>query len=88
MFLLLPEISDQNRKSQDVIRAVEDVKNKNKTYRQAQAFYGVPASVIGQRLTGKRKTPIDCRGRGRKTALLPEIEDVLEKCLIEGAVSL
>lgn len=71
--------------TEDVIRAVEDVQNKNKTYRQAQDFYGVPASVICQRLTGKRKTAIDCNTRGRKTALSKEVEDILETCLIKRA---
>jgi len=58
-----------SHQQEDVIRAVEDV----------------PASVICRRLTWKRKTPIDCRERGRKKAISPEIEDVFEKCLIERA---
>ncbi|CAH2011006.1 unnamed protein product [Acanthoscelides obtectus] len=62
--------------SEDIRRAVEDVANKNKTYRAAQEFYGVPKSVICQRLTGKRRTPI---------VLSAEVENTIEKCILARA---
>ncbi|CAH2005812.1 unnamed protein product [Acanthoscelides obtectus] len=62
--------------SEDIRRAVEDVANKNKTYRAAEEFYGVPKSVICQRLTGKRRTPI---------VLSAQVENTIEKCILARA---
>ena len=70
---------------QDLRRAIEDVQNRNKTYRQAQVFYGVPIAVICQRVSGNRRTAIDCTSRGRKTALSAEVEEIIEKSLISRA---
>ncbi|CAH2016177.1 unnamed protein product, partial [Acanthoscelides obtectus] len=51
----------------------------------AQEFYGVPISVICQRLSGKRRTPIDSVARGRKPALSAEVENTIEKCILARA---
>ncbi|CAH1978091.1 unnamed protein product [Acanthoscelides obtectus] len=71
--------------SEDIRRAVEDVANKNKTYRAAQELYGVPISVICQRLTGKRRTPIGSVARARKPALSAEVENTIERCILTRA---
>lgn len=41
---------------QDVLDAVMDVRNRNKTYKEAAEFYHVPVSVIADRVTGKVKS--------------------------------
>lgn len=69
---------------EDLARAVQDVDNKNMTYRQAQEYYNVPIAVISQRLNG-RKTAIDSAGRGRKTALSPKTEKKIVECLLARA---
>jgi hypothetical protein len=35
---------------EDMERAVSDVENKNKTFRQAEEFYGIPKAVIYHRI--------------------------------------
>lgn len=68
----------------DLINAVTDVQNHNKTYRQAQEYYNVPIAVISQRING-RKTSIDSTGPGRKTALSAQLEDKVVECLLARA---
>lgn len=65
----------------DVIKAVNDVINKTRTYRQAQEYYGVPLSLIYHRIKG-RKVPIERIGAGRPTALPLSVEQQIANCLI------
>nr|CAD7410484.1 unnamed protein product [Timema poppensis] len=48
--------------------AVADVKNSNKTLREAVAFYGIPATTIHYRIEG-RKSSRDKIGSGGSTIL-------------------
>lgn len=65
---------------EDLARAVSDVENKNKTFRQAEEFYGVPKAVIYHRLKG-RKVSVDKMGAGRAPCLPTEVEMELENCI-------
>ncbi|XP_050294180.1 uncharacterized protein LOC126734543 [Anthonomus grandis grandis] len=67
--------------TEDVANAVADVQNKNKTYRQAETFYGVPRSVIYQRIGG-RKTPLNVTKVERFQVLPSDIENEIVKCLL------
>lgn len=67
--------------SEDILHAVEDVNNKNKTYRQAEETYGVPKSVIFNRIGGRKNTPAIV-SRGRQPALSSNVEDTIARCLI------
>lgn len=69
---------------EDLINAVTDVQNRNRTYRQAQAYYNVPIAVISQRING-RKTSMDSTGPERKTALSTELENKIVECLLARA---
>lgn len=65
---------------QDLAAAVHDVQNHNCTYRQAFERYGVPITVIYNRING-RKCPIDKIGAGRATVLTKETEEQIALCL-------
>lgn len=67
--------------AEDLAHAVEDVTNGNRSYRQAEIYYGVPKAVIYNRISG-RKTPMDVTGPGRSQVLAPEIENEIVQCLI------
>ncbi|KAF6217284.1 hypothetical protein GE061_001638 [Apolygus lucorum] len=69
---------------QDMEQAVFDVKNQNKTYREAEEAYRVPISVIYHLIEG-RKTSIHKMGAGRLPELPEEVEKCLVKCLIARA---
>lgn len=65
---------------EDLGRAVDDVTNKKKTFRQASEYYGVPIAVIFHRIKG-RKVPLDKMGGGVAKALPDRLEDHLVNCL-------
>lgn len=67
--------------TEDVANAVADVINRNKSYRDAETFYGVPKSVIYQRIGG-RKTALNVTKAGRSQVLSPDTENELVKCLL------
>lgn len=69
---------------EDIANAVSDVQNKNCSYRDAEARYGVPISVIYHRING-RKVPIEKMGAGRKPVLNENIEKQIVVCLIARA---
>lgn len=66
---------------EDVENAVADVRNRNKSYREAETFYGVPKSVIYQRIGG-RKTALNVTRAGRSQVLSSDVENELVKCLL------
>ncbi|KAJ8952099.1 hypothetical protein NQ314_007592 [Rhamnusium bicolor] len=66
---------------EDLDRAVSDVVNKNRTYRQAHETYNIPISVIFHRIKG-RNIPLNKMGAGRSQALSTEVEKQIVKCLI------
>lgn len=65
----------------DIGNAVQDVINKNSTYREAEIKYGVPISVIYHRIKG-RKIDLDRRGAGRPPTLSKDVENNITKCLV------
>lgn len=65
---------------EDLARAVSDVENKNKTFRQAEEFYSIPKAVIYHRIKG-RKVSVHKMGAGRAPCLPPEVEIELENCI-------
>lgn len=67
--------------TEDCAHAVEDVINRNKTYREAENYYGVPKAVIYNRISG-RKTAMNVTRPGRSQVLSPEIENEIAECLI------
>ncbi|KAJ8938752.1 hypothetical protein NQ314_011349 [Rhamnusium bicolor] len=69
---------------QDLINAVNDVLNKNKTCREAEELYGVPIAVIFHRING-RKVPIEKLGAGRPPVLDTDTENQIVLCLIARA---
>lgn len=60
--------------------AVCEIINKTMTYKEAEAHYGVPTTVIFNRIAG-RKNKIDAVGQGRHPVLSKEVEDEIAKCL-------
>ncbi|KAJ8943491.1 hypothetical protein NQ314_009721 [Rhamnusium bicolor] len=64
----------------DIQKAVNDIENKNRTYQQAEDFYGIPKSVIFHRIKG-RKISIQRMGVGRPSVLSIEVENELENCI-------
>lgn len=64
----------------DVKKAVAAVTSKQMTYRQAQETFGVPKSVICSRISW-RVTTKETIGAGRPTALSPEIEQGIARCV-------
>lgn len=65
---------------EDLRRAVDDVINKKKTFRQASEYYGVPTAVIFHRIKG-RKVSLDKMGGGVTKALPDRLEGHLANCL-------
>lgn len=66
---------------EDLLKAVSDVKEKRKTYREASNFYSIPVSVIFNRIKG-RKIPLDKMGAGAPTCLPSRIENHIVNCII------
>lgn len=52
----------------------------NKTYKQVSEEFGIPASVIVNRIKGRKKNPIEC-SIGRKRALSDAVARMLVNCL-------
>nr|XP_023014653.1 uncharacterized protein LOC111504352 [Leptinotarsa decemlineata] len=73
--------NDQRYSDVDLVNALNDVKNKNKTFRQAQQAYNIPLAVIYHRIRG-RKNPMTVLKAGRRPALPADVENSLAKCLI------
>lgn len=65
---------------QDLCNAVKDVKEKKKTYRQAQDTYNVPIKVIYDRIKG-RKIDAGRMGAGVKRVLSERVEEYIVSCL-------
>lgn len=65
---------------EDVRRAVDDVTDKKKTFRDASEYYGVPTAVIFHRIKG-RKVPLDKMGGGVSNALTDRVEHHFVNCL-------
>ena len=65
---------------EDLARAVSDVENKNKTFRQAEEFYGIPKAVIYHRIKG-RNVSIAKMGTGRPAVLSATVEAELGNCI-------
>ena len=61
-------------------RDVSDVENKNKTFGQAEQFYGIPKAVIYHRIKG-RKVSIAKMGTGRPPVLSATVEAELGNCI-------
>lgn len=80
----IPKTNGPNYSKEDLANAVQDVQNRNMSYRGAQEYYNVPISVISQRLNG-RKTAINSTGRGRKTTFTYDIEKKIVDCLLARA---
>lgn len=68
----------------DLVNAVNDVLNKNKTFRQAQQAYNIPIAVIYHRIKGRRN-PIAIMSAGRRPALPSDVEKNVANCLIARA---
>lgn len=64
----------------DLVNAVHDVINHNKSYREAQAAYNVPIAVIYHRIKG-RKNPLKVSTGGRHSVLPENVEMTIESCL-------
>lgn len=65
---------------EDLQRAVQDVKNKNCTYREASAQYNVPLAVIYHRIKG-RNVQETKMGGGRAPVFSREVEEQIVECL-------
>ncbi|KAG5895498.1 hypothetical protein JTB14_034814 [Gonioctena quinquepunctata] len=65
-------------------KAVNDILNRNRTYKEVEDTYGIPKSVVFHRIKG-RKVPIDKMGAGHPLNLLCQVETDLENCLKEKA---
>lgn len=65
---------------EDMVRAVEDIVNRNRTYQQVEDHYGIPKAVVFNRIKG-RKNAINKFGPGRPPALSLDIERDLENCI-------
>lgn len=74
----------QRYNEEDLVNAVNDVLNQNKTYRQAQQHYNVPIAVIFNRIKG-RKNPMTTLSAGRRPALPSDVEATIANCLIARA---
>lgn len=75
---------DRSYTIDDVKKAVNAVKNRSHTYRSASKHYGIPRSVIYNRING-RMTSLETLGCGRKNALSQEIEEQLENLILARA---
>ena len=64
----------------DLQKAVKDVKENKKTYRQAEEAYNVPISVIYHRIKG-RKVDINRIGAGVSKVLPARVEEHIAACL-------
>lgn len=69
---------------ENLMNAVHDVLNKNKSYRQAQEAYNVPIAVIFHRIKG-RKNPMNIMSGGRRPVLPMDVEVNLANCLAARA---
>lgn len=67
--------------AEDLIHAVDTVKNKIKRNREAEEYYQDPKAVIYNRIAG-RKTSMSTKRADRSKALSPEIENEIEQCLL------
>lgn len=65
---------------EDLARAVDHVKAKKLTYRAASEFYGIPVSVIYNRING-RKVSINKMGAGVSLAIPINVENHIVACL-------
>lgn len=72
--------TDQRYSQEDLLLAVNDVRNKNCTYRQASHQYNVPVAVIYHRIKG-RNIPDTKMGGGRSTVFTTEEEEQMVECL-------
>lgn len=63
----------------DLQKAISPINSDNKTYKQVSEEFGIPASVIFNRIKG-RKNPIEW-SIGRKRALSDTVESMLVNCL-------
>ncbi|KAI4471927.1 hypothetical protein MML48_1g12669 [Holotrichia oblita] len=68
----------------DLVNAVNDVLNKNKSYRETEEAYNVPIALIYHRIKG-RKNPVTILSTGRRPALPADVEETIANCLIARA---
>ncbi|KAK4875970.1 hypothetical protein RN001_012392 [Aquatica leii] len=64
----------------DLLRAVQDIRNKNHTYNEVEQIYGVPIAVVYNPLKG-RFNSVEKMGAGRSITLSQEAENELENCI-------
>ncbi|KAI4459975.1 homeobox-like domain superfamily [Holotrichia oblita] len=67
----------------DLQQAVSDVRNHNRTYRQASEHYNIPVGVIFNRI--KQTMPDKKKGGGCPTSLNAEVEEQIVECLKDRA---
>ncbi|KAF2887388.1 hypothetical protein ILUMI_18785, partial [Ignelater luminosus] len=72
---------EKDQGQEDVLRAMNDVQNKNCTFREAENRYGVPIAVIYNRIKG-RKTHIEKMGAGCPPVFNSDTEGLITTCLI------
>lgn len=58
--------------------------NSHKTYKEISEEFGLPISVIFNRIKG-RNTPLLCTKSGRRPVLDPNVENLLVNCIIARA---
>lgn len=82
-FCLVAVFENASYTTEDVANANADVTNTNKSYHQAETFYGVPKSVIYQRLGG-RKTALNVTKAVCSQVFSSKIENKIVNCLLSS----